>query len=304
VTAFYALYSKGPAFVDTAAQLLFRRLTPTGDAPVSVPGVGYDIAQVTAPNPSQVIEIFYEAPVEAETKTPEPATFKQGDTLHLRTGVIEDRNGRAVPDGTQVNFWFKYEGESLAASVAATTTGGSAAYDYVLDGAGNLEITASSGEAVNSFTLRVPVDPKTPSTITIITPTPTNTLTPRPTLTPTPGTPTVTPTPTPTPGPDFVPRVDGRDFFVMLMGLVTALVIGYRTGAESVSRTQRVRTALAGAIGVLAGYNFFALGLPGAGLFAGLGHWAASVCVVLGATAGVAVGWFWFVYRVQDSARH
>jgi hypothetical protein len=74
-------------------------------------------------------------------------------------------------------------------------------------------------------------------------------------------------------------------------------------GTASASRTQRVRVALAGVIGVLAGYNFYALGVPGAGLFHGLGAWAASVCVLLGATAGVALGWYWFVYRVQDSAR-
>src|SRR6185436_19504485 len=36
LTAFYALYSKAPAFVDVAARLLFFELVPKGASPVSV----------------------------------------------------------------------------------------------------------------------------------------------------------------------------------------------------------------------------------------------------------------------------
>ena len=42
-TAYYALYSKQPQFVEVAARLLFQELTPIGASPVSIPGIGYDL---------------------------------------------------------------------------------------------------------------------------------------------------------------------------------------------------------------------------------------------------------------------
>jgi len=43
VTAYYCVYSKTAPFVDVAARLLFRELTPSGTLPVSVDGIGYDL---------------------------------------------------------------------------------------------------------------------------------------------------------------------------------------------------------------------------------------------------------------------
>ena len=39
VTAYYALYSKQPAFVDIAARLLFQQISLQGDSPVSIPAM-------------------------------------------------------------------------------------------------------------------------------------------------------------------------------------------------------------------------------------------------------------------------
>ncbi len=44
ITAYYCLYSKSPPFVEVAARLLFRELTPAGILPVSVQGIGYDLS--------------------------------------------------------------------------------------------------------------------------------------------------------------------------------------------------------------------------------------------------------------------
>jgi beta-N-acetylhexosaminidase len=55
--AYYALYSAEPAFIDVAARLLFQELSPLGYAPVSVPATGYDLIEITSPNPDQVITL-------------------------------------------------------------------------------------------------------------------------------------------------------------------------------------------------------------------------------------------------------
>jgi beta-N-acetylhexosaminidase len=55
LTAYYALYSKQPAFVDVAARILFQQVSLQGASPVSIPAVGYDLITQTSPNPDQVI---------------------------------------------------------------------------------------------------------------------------------------------------------------------------------------------------------------------------------------------------------
>ena len=110
-TAFYALYSKQPQFVDVAARLLFQELTPVGKPPVSIPAVGYDLISVMSPNPDQIIPLFLDldpVPVGTGSPTTPEATpiplFKIGDTIAIRTGAIFDNNGHPVPDGTVVKF--------------------------------------------------------------------------------------------------------------------------------------------------------------------------------------------------------
>jgi beta-N-acetylhexosaminidase len=94
ITACYALYSKASAFVDVAARILFQELPTTGASPVSVPGAGYNLSSVLSPEPNQVISLSLDInevePASAEiTPTPtEVPTFKVGDTLPLRTGLI------------------------------------------------------------------------------------------------------------------------------------------------------------------------------------------------------------------------
>ena len=116
LTAYYGVYSDEPVFVDTAARVLFQELHPAGSLPVSVSGGGYDLIEAMAPDPAQIIPLMLdtlaqttpEATVQA-TAVPsfEPTTalsFKEGDTLPIRTGVIRDHNGNPVQDGTVVRF--------------------------------------------------------------------------------------------------------------------------------------------------------------------------------------------------------
>ena len=69
LTAYYALYSKQPPFIQVAARLLFQEITPTGAAPVSVPGLGYDLISITAPDPNQIISLALDLP-----EPPQPTT--------------------------------------------------------------------------------------------------------------------------------------------------------------------------------------------------------------------------------------
>jgi hypothetical protein len=99
--------------------------------------------------------------------------------------------------------------------------------------------------------------------------------------------------------PEPPPRVDWRGFFVMCLGLAAALVGGYRLGNSHVAQArQGVRVALAGAIGLLVGYNYIALGLPGAEpSYLRFGALAAPLWAIFGGMLGVVGGWYWFVGR-------
>jgi beta-N-acetylhexosaminidase len=300
LTAFYALYSRAPAFVSTAARILFGDVIPVGSAPVSVASAGYWLPEIIKPNPSQPLQIVQDTPAEANTA--QPPGYKLNDTLHLRTEAILDHNRHIVPDGTAVRFLLLYENDSEPTFLEAFTQDGIASISVPLNRQGQLTISAESDPAPRSDTVFINVQEDVASVPTIVA---------APTEPPveTPPSPTVAPFPTATavvqptpvlPSPEHR-RVGGRDFFVMVLGLVVTLVAGYQLGTRARRPMRGVRVALCGAIGVLAGYNIFALGLPGADVTQSLGPFAASMWVVFGAIVGIAGGWYWFGYRLRDT---
>ena len=110
-TAYYALYSKTPQFIEIAARTLFKEITPTGILPVSVSSIGYDLITATTPDPSQIIPLMAVIQGENQGETAnssatsnETLTIRAGDNLPLQTGIIKDHNGNQVPDGTVVRF--------------------------------------------------------------------------------------------------------------------------------------------------------------------------------------------------------
>jgi beta-N-acetylhexosaminidase len=218
----------------------------------------------------------------------------------VTTGILLDHNGHPVPDGTPVVFRVNYAEEGLADPFTQSTVNGIASMVLPLERVSTLEITATSEPALLSTQLTIPVQ-EDPFSVTESVPTPMPTETPQPTDTALPPTATVTASPTTvvTPEPEPPPPVDWRGFFVMCLGLVAALVGGYRLGNnEEAKARQGVRVALAGAIGLLLGYNYIALGLPGAmPSIARLGPLAAPVWAIFGGMLGVAAGWYWFVGR-------
>ncbi len=278
LSAYFGLYSPAAPFVEAAVRALFAEFPFTGAPPVSVPGIGYNLTVQTQPDPNQIIPVSI---VTGEgTETPEPPTIYQGDTLHLRTGVIVDRNGHPVPDGTLVEFILTYPQEGLERTVPTTTRGGVAEVSVTLDRIGQLQISVRAEPVPRAVRLEMDIRQGEPAVIIAITPTPS----PEP-----PPTPTVPPSPTPevVPPPEVVAppaRADRARHIDLIQALFLALIgatVGYvRLWKRGQDLSRALRGGLWAFIGGLIGYLLFlgliGIGMPapggiGAGLLAALG---------------------------------
>ncbi|MBI3153333.1 MAG: hypothetical protein HYZ21_14450, partial [Chloroflexi bacterium] len=294
LTAYYALYSKQPQFVDIAARLLFQELTPVGTSPVSIPAVGYDLISVMAPDANQVIPLFLDLPPAPVTPgsllTPEPTPiplFRIGDTIAIRTGTILDSNGHSVPDGTVVQFSMMLTGEGggILQQVESTTTQGVARASFGLDNPGLLEIRVSSEPAVNSLVLQLDVSQSGAVAVTVVVP-------------------QLTPSIEPTAEAVVVEEVDpyiSDDGFPRFSAWVIAMLVvllsawlAYLITVRVTNRRSAVRWALGILLGGLLSYNFLALGLFG------ITNWTISsgvsgviIFVILGELLGFVGGWLW-----------
>lgn len=297
VTAYYCLYSKSAPFVEVAARLLFRELSPTGTLPVSVAGVGYDLHLATTPDPAQLIALSLElpsvpTPTSATLETVEPTRtpfFKVGDTFSARTGVIVDHNGHSVPDGTKVQFRIAMNGTGgFVQQIASTTTDGIARASFSIDRPGLLEISASSDPANSSVVLQLNVTNEG-SSVTIVTPTPIPRFTP---------TPTEIPSPTPfaeTPSSldkGFPGITDWLMSVFILFGLaILSFWIGNRIGTPRWG----VRWAICVVLGGLLAYTYLAIRLPGSSEYLQRGGMTGMMGVVLlGAVVGLGAAYLWF----------
>ncbi|HLA86394.1 MAG TPA: glycoside hydrolase family 3 N-terminal domain-containing protein [Anaerolineales bacterium] len=293
-TAYYALYSKQPQFIDVAARLLFQELTPIGASPISISAVGYDLISVMAPDAAQIIPLFLDlAPVPVtpgSSLTPEPTPiplFRIGDTIAIRTGVIKDNNGHPVPDGTVAQFSMMLTGEGggILKQVEAITTQGVAHAAFGLDKPGLLEIRVASEPAVISEVLQLDVSQSGAVAVTVVVPELTQSIEPTP----------------------AAPVVEEEDGYISLDGyprfsawLVVMFLVLCSAGLAywvAIRVTQR-RSALRWALGVLLGgliaYNFLAFGLFG------IANWLINAqfsgvitFVFLGELLGFVGGWLW-----------
>ncbi len=297
LTAYFGLYSRTQPFLEAAVRALFREFMPGGAPPVSVAGINYELIRQLEPAPGQIISLNPVGASEVITRS-----IQVGSQLELETGLILDRNGHAVPDGTLVEFHLRYPAESLAlAPKIETTVGGRARTTVTLDRAGELWITVRAGEARDSTRVELRVGGDTPGTIATVVPTPTPeptptlTITPLPSATPVPTlTPTLEPTVTPTgeANPPRRSRVDLGSFLFGLLGtgLASGIAFVLRLRRPDVTRTSRANTvwALTAALWASAlawsAYVLYAVGwVPGATALQAGGHtWAAGAVTLAG----------------------
>ncbi len=301
IDVYFGLYAKSAPFVDVAARLLFQEFVPTGAPPVSVPGTGYDLIEITSPDPDQVIALQARPAGSDETPELSEAGYAVGDVLQLTTGVIVDHNGHPVPDGTVVEFELAYPAEGITPMILrATTRSGVAQTELTLERLGLLTISATSDPARTSQILQVNVQEGVRAFVTVIAPTPVPTLALTETAQP--------PAPTATsPGGAGPGSGEGGDWLGigdLLLGLVAiGLVAGAseRLGRQrGAGAEQRLRWVLCAAIGGLLAYNYLGLGFAGSASAERVLGWAAApVLAAFGSALGLtaAIAWDWWEKR-------
>jgi beta-N-acetylhexosaminidase len=298
LTAYYALYSKQPAFVDVAARILFQQVSLQGASPVSIPAVGYDLIKQTSPDPAQVISLQLDqtelpATEMMGTMTPEPTkvpSYRIGDQISVRAGPILDHNHHLVPDATVVRFTMTTRDETggILQQVEATTLDGVARASFVIDKPGKVEIRVVSEPATISEVLQFDATSQGDVAVTVVVPQVTVTL--EPTL----------PTATPTMESDLIspegyPRLGV--WLLVLLAVVSSALLTFWAISRIVEPRWGLRFALCILIGGFGAYNYLALGFPGAV------EWIASESggafgVLFFTLAGEALGaiaaWVWF----------
>jgi beta-N-acetylhexosaminidase len=289
IDAMYALYSRGSAFLNVAARLLFQELPASGDLPVSVPAIGYDLIEALSPNPGQVIGLSVLEKTDG-AGTPGAEGFRINDAIQVTTDVILDANGHAVPDGTPVEFSLGYPGE-LPSSLESRTQDGVATISTTLGRLGLLTITAQSEPARSSDVLQLNVQENMPAFVTVIAPTA------LPTLTIEPSGAGATPTPKvgigTAGGQEEQPGVGFGGLLVGLVGAAGASALAHRYGSGSAT-TGRGRVALVTLVACLVGYNYVALGFPGtAAISRALGFLAPGI---IGIVVGLAAWGCWVAW--------
>jgi len=297
-TAYYALYSKQPPFIDVAARLLMQELPPVGSSPVSVAGVGYDLISVMSPNPAQVIQLTLDfAPQEMATEaavTPAPTNipyFQIGDTIAVRTGVILDHNGRPVPDGTVVQFSMQLTGEGggILKQTESVTAQGVARASFGLDKPGLLEIKAASEPALVSEMLQLDVSQSGGAAVTVIAPQTAAAATPVPqdeTLE----------VQDPYISASGYPLFSTWFFAILLIGV--SMWLTYFIAAQTLGARGARRCMLGLAIGGLTAYNFLVFGWMNLNLWLlSRGLSGALSFIFMGELIGLAVGIFWSQQR-------
>ncbi|HTX78909.1 MAG TPA: glycoside hydrolase family 3 N-terminal domain-containing protein, partial [Longilinea sp.] len=292
ITAYYGLYSKGSAFFDVAARVLFQELTPSGSSPVSIPGVGYDMITAMTPSSNQVIPLMVDVAGSSgvqKTVSPQPTqtlTFSMGDTIPLRTGVIVDHNRHPVPDGTVVHFIFTSGSDTgTSQQIDATTTQGVAHASYHIQTAGTINIRVTSDPATVSDVLQLQVTAGQPGSVVAISPT----------LAPTSGSVTsiVEDTTTPEVEPTTETGTGGGEMGFVDWLLVMVLVWGggwgvYWVGSLTLSQRWGVRWGMTAVIGGLVAYCYPVFGLMKGDVFSS----SSGTFAILGVTLfGIVLGW-------------
>jgi beta-N-acetylhexosaminidase len=296
IDVYYALFDSGQAFIDMAAKLLFQEQAAPGASPVSIPGLGYELYGITAPDQNQIIQLQLVNLIDEGVATQEPQGFMIGDDVTIQTGIITDYNGNRVPDLTPVEFLVTTSVEGMAPFVIdSATLRGQATATITIERAGLLAITAISGNARISETLQLDAQEDIAAQAVVISPTLIPTITTEPTITP------LVPTITPSAVDDEFGAIEGSfssRLGALVLGLVAiafASTIGYIVANRNPQLVDdKLRYTLLPALAGLLTYNYLALGLPGSLSFTtGLGGAGVFAIVSIGSAAGLLIAYSW-----------
>lgn len=277
LTAYFGLYSKTAPHLEIAVRALFGEVSPQGASPVSVDGIGYDLASQLAPDSLQ--------PFSVQVQKLEPESLLPPVTVSLSAGPVLDHNGNPVPDSTPLEFIVTYRTGQKVSVPITTTVNGIAETSIVLEDSGIVEISALSGDAHSEQPQFVTVatipqietetptsEPEPTATAEPEPPTPAPTETPLPTETAAPA--VADPDPTATSEPEIVsqpsPPVDdaasarkvtGSDLLVALATILLATVAAGFLWQQTYQATpERIRLLLVTFIGGMLAYLLYALG--------------------------------------------
>lgn len=304
LTAYYALYGASAPSIEVAARALFLALNPVGSSPVSVNAIDYNIQDITYPDPNLPISLTFDCENVAQpistptlplTLTPIPTSSETPcvpqhlDTIIVQTGVIRDKNGNPVPDGTPVQFFVTSEEQGLVLPDQVTTISGVAELRFTLDQIGSVEITAKSDPAILSgrISLEITEEGVTAEVQTVEPPSTTmapvteteEVLDPAAQVTP-----TAVATEIPT-----VPNVQFGDLYLSVFGLLFFAGIVFAYGYRERDINFALLLSLPVLVGGLLLYNYYAMLLPGTGIWRGLisERWAAALAAWLGGLLGL-----------------
>ena len=311
LTAFYGIYSTTDMFIDTAVRALFQEIPLSGKSPVSIEGIGYNLFEQTQPDPEQIIELYILSSDDVQSPPSQaPLEAAIGDTLQLQTGVIHDRNGNPVPNGTIVQFVQRDRIQGTFNIIAEVPTiDGTSRLDYVLEartGPGKFRITAVAGGADISQEVDISIEDEAQVAIIVPTDAPTATATPTQTPTAT-AVPSATPTPPPTATPLPIPppeepgiRIALSELEMLLTlftGLIAVLTGALLLGPSDDTVAERAAGLLWAVIGALLFYIYYMLELPGSQLIENLGNWSGLLTTLIGGIAG------WLFYQATRNYR-
>jgi beta-N-acetylhexosaminidase len=309
LTAYYALYSKQPAFVEVAARLLFQQVPVQGASPVSIPAVEYDLITATSPDANQVIPLSLDGQdtsltptVETTPQTAEPTEiplYRIGDTIAVRAGPILDHNNHLVPDGTPVRFTMSTQDQTagILKQIESTTVEGIARASFVIDKPGKVEISAASEPANVSEILQLRIETGNEgAAVTVVVPQVTATAEP---ITPT-ATVVVDTGPV---DPNGHPRF--AMWLISMIALFGGAILAYWAVSRIITPRWGLRWALCIFLGGLLGYNYLALDLPGAAQWIASGGGAVGVLLLIfaGEALGLLCAWGWTRWTSEPASR-
>ena len=296
ITAFFGLYNKLPSSIDIAARILFNEFPSiTGNLPVSVPGINYDLISATSPDATRIFPLYVgDKPELSTTQEPSLATpvspvYYVGDLIELHAGVILDHNGNPVPDGTPLTFFITSQGESTSLP-QVTTIEGSASTSYLVQSVNHIIIHAESSLA-KSQSIEINILGDNNGNATAVT---TDDEIQDSTQTPTELLP-VTDEPT-QPDPPANDSSSWRLWTISLIIIVTISLIAYQAGATLGIVRWGIKWGFSAFISGLFVYNYLILDLPGASLI--ISNNTSTLSIGLSVLVGSLAGWL-FAYLYQ-----